>query len=243
MGTVNVLEAARRTEGIRAFVNVTSDKCYENMEWPCGYREIEPMGGRDPYSCSKGCAELITSSYRRSFLENEGMALASVRAGNVIGGGDWSPDRLLPDILRAFEKGKPALIRNPNSIRPWQHVMEPLSGYMGLAEKLYIDNHKWSQAWNFGPNDHDARPVEEIVNYMKRNWGDGADWIKDNADHPHEAHYLKLDVSKSKLHLGWKPKLNLETALDYVIGWHKAWLSNKDAKDITLAQISSYLAH
>ena len=207
MGTVHVLEAARQTSSVKAIVNVTTDKCYENKEWVWGYRENEPMGGFDPYSNSKGCSELVTSAYRQSFFHGAGTAsLASARAGNVIGGGDWSLDRLIPDLLQAFAKNQPVVIRNPHATRPWQHVLEPLSGYLTLAERLYNEGDAYAEGWNFGPVEDDARPVQWIVERMTQDWGQGASWQMDKGPHPHEAGYLKLDISKAKARLGWHPR-------------------------------------
>jgi len=242
MGTVHVLEAARRAGSVRAIVNVTTDKCYENKEWFWGYREDEPMGGYDPYSNSKGCSELVTSAYRRSFFQKEGIALASGRAGNVIGGGDWAADRLVPDILRAFERQQPVVIRNPHSTRPWQHVLEPLSGYLTLAEQLWEHGQAYAEGWNFGPTDDDARPVQWIVERLVQAWGEGARWQLDGADHPHEAGYLKLDISKAKHRLGWRPSWHLDTALDKIVQWHQAWLAQQDVQALCLAQIQQYTA-
>lgn len=240
MGTVHVLEAARQVGSVRAIVNVTTDKCYENREWVWGYREDEPMGGYDPYSNSKGCSELVTSAYRRSFVASAGIALASARAGNVIGGGDWAVDRLVPDILRAFEKGQPVTIRNPHSVRPWQHVLEPLSGYLNLAERLYNDGAQFAEGWNFGPSDDDANPVQWIVEHLADLWGQGASWQLDDANHPHEAHYLKLDISKAKARLGWRPRWSLSTALGRIVDWHHTWLTKGDVQAICLQQIAEY---
>jgi CDP-glucose 4,6-dehydratase len=242
MGTVHVLEAARRAGSVRVIVNVTTDKCYENKEWFWGYREDEPMGGYDPYSNSKGCSELVTSAYRRSFFQKEGIALASGRAGNVIGGGDWAADRLVPDILRAFERQQPVVIRNPHSTRPWQHVLEPLSGYLTLAEQLWEHGQAYAEGWNFGPTDDDARPVQWIVERLVQAWGEGARWQLDGADHPHEAGYLKLDISKAKHRLGWRPSWHLDTALDKIVQWHQAWLAQQDVQALCLAQIQQYTA-
>ncbi|ALS66396.1 CDP-glucose 4,6-dehydratase [Pandoraea apista] len=243
MGTVHVLEAARRTASVRAIVNVTTDKCYENNEWVWGYRENEPMGGHDPYSNSKGCSELVTSAYRRSFFSADGTpALASARAGNVIGGGDWAADRLIPDILRAFERGEPVVIRNPFSIRPWQHVLEPISGYLMLAEKLYSEGHRWAEAWNFGPDEQDARPVQWIVEELIGTWGNGASWRLDGGEHPHEANYLKLDIAKARSVLGWRPRWNLATALAKITAWQQAQLRNEDVRALCIAQIAEYSA-
>jgi len=240
MGTVHVLEAARQVGSARAIVNVTTDKCYENKEWVWGYREDEPMGGYDPYSNSKGCSELVTSAYRRSFFQQSGIALASARAGNVIGGGDWAADRLVPDILRAFEKREPVIIRNPHSTRPWQHVLEPLSGYLALAERLYHEGQAFADGWNFGPHDDDARPVQWIVEHMVRSWGGEAAWQLDEGQHPHEAHYLKLDISKARAKLGWQPRWHLATALGHIVEWHHAWLDKADIRAKCLQQISQY---
>jgi CDP-glucose 4,6-dehydratase len=242
MGTVHVLEAARQIGSVRAIVNVTTDKCYENKEWAWGYRENEPMGGYDPYSNSKGCSELVSSAYRRSFFQNNGIALASARAGNVIGGGDWAVDRLVPDILRAFECNQPVLIRNPLSTRPWQHVLEPLSGYLALAEKLYSEGQVWADGWNFGPHDDDARSVQWIVERMVEIWQNDASWRLDGGQHPHEASYLKLDISKAKSRLNWHPRWNLTEALRHIITWHRAWLHKEDMRFQCLEQIKQYNA-
>lgn len=240
MGTVHVLEAARHTASVAAIVVVTTDKCYDNKEWIWGYREDEPMGGHDPYSNSKGCAELVTSAYRNSFLKAQGKALASARAGNVIGGGDWAADRLVPDILRAFEQNTPVTIRNPHATRPWQHVLEPLSGYLTLAEKLYTQGQGFADGWNFGPNDEDARPVQWIVEHMVDTWGRGASWQHDGGTHPHEANFLKLDISKAKALLDWQPRWPLATALKHISDWHQAWLAREDVHQVCLAQIQQY---
>ena len=240
MGTVHVLEAVRRCSSVRCVVNVTTDKCYENREWEWGYRENEPMGGHDPYSNSKGCSELVTSTYRSSFLQKAGIALASARAGNVIGGGDWASDRLVPDILRAFERNAPVVIRNPHSTRPWQHVLEPLSGYLMLAERLWSEGESFAEGWNFGPRDDDAQPVLWIVEQMARAWGEGARWQLDSGEHPHEAHYLKLDISKARHRLGWQPRWNLNTALANITHWHRAWRAQQDMRQVCLEQITQY---
>ena len=240
MGTVHVLEAARSTSSVKSIVVVTTDKCYENKEWAWGYRENEPMGGHDPYSNSKGCAELVTSAYRNSFLQSNGIAVASARAGNVIGGGDWAPDRLVPDILRALEQNQTVSIRNPTATRPWQHVLEPLSGYLKLAEELYIHGHPYAEGWNFGPKDDDAQPVQWIVEQMVSSWAKGTDWQQDVGSHPHEANYLKLDISKAKGRLGWQPRWSLATALKLITVWHQAFLANADMKKLCLTQIKQY---
>ena len=240
MGTVHLLEAVRNTPGVKAVVNVTTDKCYENKEWLWGYREDEPMGGHDPYSNSKGCSELVTSAYRRSFFQENGIALASARAGNVIGGGDWAADRLIPDILRAFEQNQAVIIRNPYATRPWQHVLEPLSGYLTLAELLYTDGQACAEGWNFGPHDDDARPVQWIVEHMVSSWGNGASWQLDGGVHPHEANYLKLDISKAKARLGWQPRWALSAALEKITAWHHAYLAATDMHEFTMQQIANY---
>lgn len=246
MGTVHLLEAVRAVGTVRSVVVVTSDKCYENREWVWGYRENEPMGGYDPYSNSKGCSELVVSSYRSSYFnpaayEKHGVALASARAGNVIGGGDWAGDRLIPDMLRAVEAGRPVVIRNPHAIRPWQHVLEPLKGYLLLAEKLYEKGTELAEGWNFGPNDEDAKPVGWIVGKMTDQWGDGASWVLDGQEHLHEAHFLKLDCSKAQSRLGWRPRWSIELAIEKIIVWHRAYLAGEDMREMTLKQIEGYL--
>ena len=243
MGTVHVLESARDTGSVRAIVNVTTDKCYENREWPWGYRENEPMGGHDPYSSSKACAELVSSAYRRSFLGVGGIALATARAGNVIGGGDWAAERLVPDILRALENGEPVQIRNPRAIRPWQHVLEPLSGYLLLAERLHADGQADAEAWNFGPRDEDARPVQWVVEHLCAAWGEDAAWFPQAGEHPHEAGFLKLDISKARQRLKWAPRWTLDVALARTAEWHRAWRDGQDMRAVCLRQISAYLAN
>lgn len=245
MGTVNLLEAVRAADSVKAVVNVTSDKCYENREWVWGYRENEAMGGYDPYSNSKGCAELVTAAYRNSYFHPEkyathGVAIASGRAGNVIGGGDWAEDRLIPDIMRAITQGKSVNIRNPHAIRPWQHVLEPLSGYLVLAQKLYEEGVAYAEGWNFGPNDNDAKPVQWIVEKLTNAWGEGASWNIDEGDHPHEANYLKLDCSKAKMRLDWYPRWSLDEALAAIIDWHRACRDGYDMRNQTLLQIDAY---
>jgi CDP-glucose 4,6-dehydratase len=210
-----------------------------------GYRENEAMGGYDPYSNSKGCAELVTSAYRNSYFNPKNfadhqVALASVRAGNVIGGGDWAEDRLIPDIMRAIVKGEPVRIRNPHAIRPWQHVLEPLSGYLMLAKKLWDDGVAYSEAWNFGPNDDDTKPVSWIVDRLTKAWGENASWVLDGKDHPHEAHYLKLDCSKAKSRLNWQPRWHLDETLNAIVDWHREHLTEKDMRALTLRQIVAY---
>jgi CDP-glucose 4,6-dehydratase len=245
MGTANLLEAVRRCSGVKAVIVVTSDKCYENREWLWGYREDEPMGGFDPYSSSKGCAELVTAAYRQSFLsraESGGMpvAVASARAGNVIGGGDWARDRLIPDVLNAFASGRPALIRSPAAVRPWQHVLESLSGYLMLAERLWKQGDAHAGAWNFGPSDDSVRPVSWIVERLAAMWGNNASWQVDGAPQPHEAGYLKLDCSKARTRLGWAPRLDLDTALEWIVEWHRTYLGGKNVRDMTVSQIARY---
>ncbi len=240
MGTANLLNAALHQPSVRAVINVTTDKCYENKEWLWAYRENEPLGGHDPYSSSKACSELVTHAFTKSYYNGSSIGLASARAGNVIGGGDWSKDRLVPDILLAFQEKKPVVIRNPQSIRPWQHVLEPLHGYLLLAEKLYNEGRLYSEAWNFGPKDDDARSVEWILDEMASKWGDGASWINDTSENPHEANFLKLDISKASARIGWSPKWNLNQALDHIISWHKDWLKQRPARDICLEQIEQF---
>ena len=247
MGTVHLLEAVRNTPGVKAVVNITTDKCYENREWVWGYREYEPMGGFDPYSNSKGCAELVSAAYRSSFFNADnfaqhGVATASVRSGNVIGGGDWAQDRLIPDILSAFEQGRQVDIRNPNAIRPWQHVMEPLRGYLTLAEQLFDNGPSFGEGWNFGPNDEDAKPVVWIVEQMAALWGVDAQWQVDTAVHPHEAHYLKLDISKARSRLDWHPALRLKDALALIIDWSKQRAAGANMRLLTLSQLQAYQA-
>ncbi|MFM2231295.1 MAG: CDP-glucose 4,6-dehydratase [Bacteroidota bacterium] len=241
MGTVNVLEAARKCTNLKAIVSVTTDKCYENKEWPWGYRENESMGGHDPYSSSKGCVELVTAAYRKSFFDDGNSAfLASARAGNVIGGGDWSADRLIPDILKAFEKNEPVIVRNPMSTRPWQHVLEPLSGYLVLAQHLYEERSNVAEGWNFGPKDEDCKPVSWILEKMVSHWGNGASWQLDKNNNPHEAGYLKLDCSKAAMRLNWYPKWNLEYTLESIINWHQHYLSRNNIQEQCLLEIAKY---
>lgn len=241
MGTVHLLEAARQCPELKAIVNVTTDKCYENREWVWGYRETERMGGHDPYSNSKGCSELVTSAYRDSFFNtNSTASLASARAGNVIGGGDWAEDRLIPDILRAFEESKPVVIRNPKATRPWQHVLEPLGGYLVLAQHLFDTGDEFAEGWNFGPHDQDVKSVESILDYMVMSWGAGASWKLESGLQPHEAQLLKLDISKAHSRLNWQPQWSLEFALDQIIDWHLCWLRGGDIKSKTLEQIRAY---
>ena len=240
MGTVNLLEAVRHDAGVRAMVVVTSDKCYENREWEWGYRENEPMGGHDPYSSSKGCAELATAAWRSSFFSKPGAAaVATARAGNVIGGGDWTRDRLIPDIMRAITERKPVAIRNPASIRPWQHVLEPLGGYLLLAEHLFEKGGDYAEAWNFGPRDRDCRPVRWIVDRIASQWS-GVRWEIDEREKPHEANYLKLDSSRAAARLDWQPRWDLEATLASIVRWHQAHLEGADMRAMVLKQIEEF---
>lgn len=239
MGTVHLFEAARHCSSVKVIINITSDKCYENKEWLWGYRENDRLGGHDPYSNSKACAELITQAYRDSFFSQTGQLLASARAGNVIGGGDWAENRLVPDMMRGFLSGGEIVIRNPEAIRPWQHVLEPLSGYILLAEKLW-KNKELSGAWNFGPDEKDVQPVGYIADYLKQFWPSHKIDIKSNQQFGHEAGILKLDISKAKNLLHWRPKLNLSQALDFTSDWYSAYQAGKDMRAFTLVQIESY---
>lgn len=246
LGTAHFLEAVRHCRSVKAVVNVTTDKCYENQEWFWGYRENEPLGGYDPYSSSKACAELVTAAYRSSYFPpsnypEHGVAIATARAGNVIGGGDWAEERLVPDIMRALLAAQPIIIRSPQSIRPWQHVLEPLSGYLVLAEKLYQEGPEYGEAWNFGPADQDSRTVEWIVNYLCQLWGNGATYTVDSQKQPHEARFLKLDCSKAQSRLEWRPRWNLETALQKTVDWLKEFLNKGDIKQVCLQQIEEYV--
>lgn len=245
MGTVHVLESIRALECVRSVVVVTTDKCYENSEWVWGYRENEPMGGHDPYSNSKGCAELVTSAYRNSYFSPETfdkhhVAIASARAGNVIGGGDWSEDRLIPDAIKAFEANQELMIRNPLATRPWQHVLEPLSGYLVLAQTLYQGGAEFGGGWNFGPRDEDARSVQEVIELLIQSWGSNARWMQDTSAKPHEAHSLKLDCSKARQFLNWRPRWSLESAIQNITQWHQDYHLQKNMRDISLQQINLY---
>jgi CDP-glucose 4,6-dehydratase len=243
MGTVHVLESIRTAPSVETVVVVTSDKCYENREWPWPYREIEAMGGYDPYSSSKGCAELVTSAYRRSFFSTSAdrvVGIATARAGNVIGGGDGAEDRLLPDCMRALSAGRQIEIRNPHAIRPWQHALEPLRGYLILAERLNADPASFGDAWNFGPAEDDARPVSWVVSQIVKQWGSNAGWSLATKDAPHEATYLRVDASQARMRLGWAPRLRLEDALDWTVTWHRRLNSGEPALALTDEQISRY---
>jgi len=241
MGTVHLLEAVRRTSSVKAVVNVTSDKCYRNLETARAYREDDALGGRDPYSNSKGCAELVTGAYRSSFFA-DGPAVATARAGNVIGGGDWAMDRIVPDVVRAASAGVPVQVRNPRAVRPWQHVLEPLAGYIELAEKLFLQGADYAQAWNFGPDEQDAVPVEKIVAEVIRLWGPPAAWKADAGANPHEAGLLLLDSSKARTRLHWRPRLRLQAALEWTVEWYRSQASGADARKLTLDQIERYMA-
>jgi CDP-glucose 4,6-dehydratase len=247
MGTAHVLDIVRRVPSIRALVIITSDKCYENREWLRGYREEDRLGGFDPYSNSKACAELVTESFRNSyfppsrFAEHK-VAVASARAGNVIGGGDWAEDRLIPDLVRGFLSGNPVAIRNPGAIRPWQHVLEPLAGYISLAEHLLHDGGRFASAWNFGPAEEDAWTVSRIADVLAGMWGNDAKWIHDGSENPHEAAYLKLDASKARAMLGWRPVLPIEQALRWVADWVISWRYGENMQAFSLRQISEYQA-
>jgi CDP-glucose 4,6-dehydratase len=241
MGTVHFLESVRNTPSVKAVLVVTTDKCYENKEEiHRAYHEHEPMGGHDPYSSSKACAELVTAAYSKSFLEKQGVAVATARAGNVIGGGDWAADRLVPDILKAFEQNAVVQIRNPIATRPWQFVLEPLNGYLTLVEHLFSQGSACSEGWNFGPHEEDARPVQWIVEQLALIWGNEASWHLDPGQHPRESNYLKLDISKAKLQLGWSPSCSLQTALQIIVQWHRAWLGQENMKKLCLNQILQY---
>jgi CDP-glucose 4,6-dehydratase len=244
MGTVHVLESTRAIDSVRATVVITTDKCYENNEWVWGYRENEPMGGHDPYSNSKGCAELVTSAYRQSYFShsNSSNRVASARAGNVIGGGDWSEDRLIPDAIKAFEANVPLMIRNPLATRPWQHVLEPLSGYLILAQALYKQGLSFASGWNFGPRDEDNRAVQEVANLLISGWSETARWEKEGSEQPYEANLLKLDCSKARVQLGWKPKWDLEEAIHKIVQWQKAFQAKQNMQELSLSQINHYMS-
>ena len=245
IGTANLLEAVRKTRQCRVVVSITSDKCYENKEWVWGYRESDPLGGHDPYSASKACAEIVNAAYRRSFFqagEESSVALATARAGNVIGGGDFSKDRLVPDIMAAIMKGKPLNIRSPGAVRPWQHVLEPLSGYLLLAQKLWSHPRQYAQSWNFGPPPEDSRPVRWMVERLNECWGEGVPWAIDAAPTVHEANVLTLDSTQARVVLGWKPRWTLEQTLAAIVSWYKAYKRGEALKDVVLRQIAAYEA-
>jgi CDP-glucose 4,6-dehydratase len=245
MGTVNVLDAVRHCSSVRAVVNVTSDKCYDNKESPEPFIESDPMGGYDPYSNSKGCAELVASAFANSYFNKKnyadhGVALASARAGNVIGGGDWAEDRLLPDIFRAIGHSRPVVVRNPNAIRPWQHVLEPLSGYLLLAENLFVHGSKHTGGWNFGSADQDAKEVGWIVEKICRQWGKGASWLLDEGEHPHEASLLRLSSKKASTLLNWHPRWELNVAIENTVAWQQAYWQGDNMHTFSLNQIANF---
>ena len=246
MGTLHVLEGIRSVDSVRSAVMITTDKCYQNKEWVWGYRETDTLGGHDPYSSSKGAAELLISSYRNSYFPQDKYsehktAIASARAGNVIGGGDWAEDRLIPDIIKAFKNNETVIIRNPKSTRPWQHVLEPLSGYLKLAEQLEKNGDQYAEAWNFGSAEIDARPVQWIVEKMAKLWGENANWINDKSEHPHEANYLKLDCSKAHMKLNWYPRWDLSETLLRIVEWHKLKDAHNNYRKLCLTQINDYM--
>lgn len=242
LGTVHLLEACRAVESVRAVVSVTSDKCYRNPESLRAFREDDPLGGKDPYSSSKACAEHVTQAYRDSFFTDptRPVGVVSARAGNVLGGGDWAQDRLVPDLIRGFVDGKPVPIRRPRAIRPWQHVLEPLAGYLQLAERAFEEPAAAAGGWNFGPDAADERPVEWVADRLVNLWGGSAGWARDEADHPAEAGFLKLDSSKARERLGWHPRLALEAALEWVVNWHRSVAAGADGAEVTRAQIAAY---
>jgi len=239
-GTASVLDAALGTKELRAALVVTSDKCYESQGWPWGYRETDALGGHDPYSASKACQELVVASYRRSFFEPKGLGLATARAGNVIGGGDFTPGRLVPDCLRAFTERCAVRLRYPDAIRPWQHVLEPLSGYLLLGARLLEDPAAWSQPFNFGPDPADALPVREIVAICATAWGTDAKWEQEPGERRHETGELRLDASKARQRLGWRPWSRLPAALALTVDWQKKFLAGNDMAEVTLAQIERH---
>jgi CDP-glucose 4,6-dehydratase len=239
MGTANLLEATRHVPSVRVVVVITTDKCYENAEWDWPYRETDALGGHDPYSSSKACAELVSASFQRSFLAERGIRLATARAGNVIGGGDWAADRLLPDLLRAFAERRSALLRRPAAVRPWQHVLEPLSGYLLLAQALHAEE-RTVGAWNFGPGEEDCLTAAEIAERVGALWGDGAQWLAEQNNFPHEAGILRLDASKARHRLGWQPRWRIDAALAQTVAWFQARARGEDVRRITLAQIADY---
>jgi CDP-glucose 4,6-dehydratase len=245
MGTVHLFEAVRTLGTGCAIVNITSDKCYAHRSSGAPYREDDPMGGDDPYSNSKGCAELVTTSFRQSYfapdsLARHGVALASARAGNAIGGGDWTADQLIPDLIRAFIAERPCLIRSPGGIRPWQFLLEPLRGYLMLAERLVGQGAEFASGWNFGPVDSDAKPVSWIADRLQQSWGGSARWTRDAGAHPAEAAVLRLDASKAAASLGWRPAIGLDVTLDWIVQWYRGWAAGEDARSLTQGQISRY---
>lgn len=238
MGTVHLLEAVRQCPSVRAMVVVTTDKCYDNREWVWPYRENDPLGGHDPYSSSKAAAELVTQAYRSAFLAEAGIQIASVRAGNVIGGGDWARDRLMPDVLRALDAGETVRLRAPHAIRPWQHVLEPLAGYLRLAERLHAQEIGMATAWNFGPDPADAWPVEQVLRWLcERTLGR---WQSDPAPWPRESMRLNLDSTQARTRLGWRPRWSLSQALEHTLDWHQAWRAGDDMQCMSQRQITEY---
>lgn len=245
MGSVHVLEAVRKIPSVRAVVCVTTDKCYQNQGWIWPYRESDPLGGHDPYASSKACSEIVSAAYRSSFfsldrLHEHHVAVGTARAGNVIGGGDWSEDRLIPDLVRGFCSGQPVLIRRPNAIRPWQHVLEPLHGYLMLAERLLGGDAQFASPYNFGPSDEDVWTVEHIANKLVQMWGDGASWTRDGVPGMHEDHVLRLDASKARMELKWEPRLKIEPALEWTMDWYRAWKDRTNMAEFSGKQISAY---
>ena len=245
MGTVNILDTVRQLGGVKVVLIITSDKCYENRETLTGYRESDPMGGYDPYSSSKGCAELVTAAYRNSFFpparySSHGVAIASTRAGNVIGGGDWGEDRLIPDIMKSNLANQPVTIRFPDAIRPWQHVLEPLNGYLQLAEHLWNEGAEFTGGWNFGPDNNDCRPVHWILEMLNKQWEGGIKWVQSAADNPHEATYLNLDCDKSKQLLGWSPRLDLTAALELLVDWYQGYARSENMRELSISQLEYY---
>lgn len=246
MGTVNVFEAVRSVSSVRAVVNVTTDKCYENIESQRGYRENDPLGGYDPYSSSKACSEIVTAAYRRSFFHPDdyrkhGVAIATARAGNVIGGGDWAEDRLVPDCIRSLIKNENVVLRHPNAVRPWQHVLEPLAGYLSLSERLFSDGKGFGSAWNFGPEKRDVLTVKQMAELICSLWGGKNRVVISAGKHPHEAALLMLDISKVKKRLGWKPRMTLPVAMRETVSWYQAWSNKEDMRDFSLKQIATYM--
>ena len=240
MGTAHVLEAARQLPSVKAVVIVTTDKCYENREWDWGYREVDAIGGHDPYSTSKACAELVTASYRKSFLAKSSVGVASARAGNVIGGGDWAKDRIIPDLVRGATVGEPVVVRNPQSTRPWQHALDVLRGYLVLAERLYSEPARYSEAWNFGPTPDDVRSVSELATLMCEHWGTGAAWRHEPTIQQHEARSLTLDSTKARTVLHWKPRLSFEQSVRWTVDWYRTHRDRGDLIATTLDQIGRF---
>lgn len=242
MGTVCVLEAAKKVSSVKTILNITTDKCYENKEWIWPYRENEALGGYDPYSSSKACSEIISSAYRDSFLRDIGIGLATARSGNVIGGGDWAANRIVPDTMRAFMNGEALTVRNPDAVRPWQHVLEPIYGYILLCQKLYQEPDKYADSWNFGPDNSEDKPVSQLADFMVKEWGAGATWELDQNAHPHEAQQLRLDSSKAKKYLNWSQTWSIEKALKETVRWYKAWFNNENVRNVSLMQIEKYIS-